>query len=795
MGWITRIGLFPTSEGKLLNFALKCQISWIHNEQNDAIERFATDFLNLNEARRRVLLMKANATSPLALACFLAAVRGYGTLFWRNKRFFRDQDEKRDHQHKEVLDSINEMILFLDAQEWNDTSEKKMAYQLILHYEKAMIEKLNKNFFSALNLVNEVIESQLNVKSKHDLETIPHQIFTFGKASTYAELQIYLIRSRLGKLEIFDGKKIGDIHSDMAEKFHHIKRNDGWRFGQLSAVRYFVYMDVLLLREFESEYTEMHDKTQRNGIDFSTMYDHISKHFADVDIVKLRSKSFGRTNKETLEIKRQHYSNLERVLRPLHSHRFLENDIKNKKSLVKDLRIVGDLSQNNPYNPRSLDYSNLTMFWNNRVDFTEWYQANAYRFERGSHTSQTPFFSLQVMSKSPASNINWANANADAIFLHSLRSEKIMRSETIRDLQSDSIEFEKFVSKHFENGKKTSQFYELFLQKSTGQLEGLDFELEASLPEPFMQTVLEKFEDSAGLQSSVKFMNHFSNSYPVYHFLSEYRTSLKNLKSIGIQKTLKINRLNAIGRGMSEIESILAESDKERRSLAERYNLHVLPRHGEQDYNQQQLLHYKLFFVIVRIQELMVRLQECRILHARTTINVRYTRKLGTLLRKYACLLLFETIYASRTLNLLSEEPDVHNIKTLLGQYKNEVNLKKDVKGAHWMFEKLLNEIEIVEMMLTNQSEPHKTLDEIYFMGLEILKTNHPSQLKKANNELPFDFPGSLAELNRNNIRQMRSGFASMLLDQNHEFCSVKLLTSRILSARLVQDFKDSFEK
>ena len=81
-------------------------------------------------------------------------------------------------------------------------------------------------------------------------------------------------------------------------------------------------MDVLLLREFESEYTEMHDKTQRNGIDFSTMYDHISKHFADVDIVKLRSKSFGRTNKETLEIKRQHYSNLERVLGPLLSRRF-----------------------------------------------------------------------------------------------------------------------------------------------------------------------------------------------------------------------------------------------------------------------------------------------------------------------------------------------------------------------------------------------------------------------------------------------------------------------------------------
>ena len=100
------------------------------------------------------------------------------------------------------------MILFLDAQEWNDTSEKKMAYQLILHYEKAMIEKLNKNFFSALNLVNEVIESQLNAKSKHDLETIPHQLFTFGKASTYAELQIYLIRSRLGKPDIFDGKEI-----------------------------------------------------------------------------------------------------------------------------------------------------------------------------------------------------------------------------------------------------------------------------------------------------------------------------------------------------------------------------------------------------------------------------------------------------------------------------------------------------------------------------------------------------------------------------------------------------------
>ena len=59
---------------------------------------------------------------------------------------------------------------------------EKMAYQLILHYEKAMIEN-EEELFSALNLVNEVIESQLNVKSKHDLETIPHQLFTFGKAS------------------------------------------------------------------------------------------------------------------------------------------------------------------------------------------------------------------------------------------------------------------------------------------------------------------------------------------------------------------------------------------------------------------------------------------------------------------------------------------------------------------------------------------------------------------------------------------------------------------------------------
>ena len=209
MGWITRIGLLPTSEEKLLNFALECQISWIYNEQNDDVERFATEFLELGEARRRVLLMKANILSPLGLACFLAAVRGYGTLFWRNTRFFlQEQDERKEHQYKEVLDSINEMILFLDAQEWNDTGEEKMAHQLILHYEKAMIEKLNKNFFSALNLVNEVIESQLDARSKHDLETIPHQLFTFGKASTYAELQIYLIRSRLGKPDIFDGKKL-----------------------------------------------------------------------------------------------------------------------------------------------------------------------------------------------------------------------------------------------------------------------------------------------------------------------------------------------------------------------------------------------------------------------------------------------------------------------------------------------------------------------------------------------------------------------------------------------------------
>ena len=59
-------------------------------------------------------------------------------------------------------------------------------------------------------------------------------------------------------------------------------------------------------------------------------YDHISKYFADVDIVKLRSKSFGRTNKETQRLS-DSIAQIWKECYDLFSHRFLENDIKTKK--------------------------------------------------------------------------------------------------------------------------------------------------------------------------------------------------------------------------------------------------------------------------------------------------------------------------------------------------------------------------------------------------------------------------------------------------------------------------------
>ena len=72
-------------------------------------------------------------------------------------------------------------------------------------------------------------------------------------------------------------------------------------------------------------------------------------------------------------------------------------------------------------------------------------------------------------------------------------------------------------------------------------------------------------------------------------------------------------------------------------------------------------------------------------------------------------------------------------------------------------------------------------------------KTKHP-RWKEANDKLPYDFPDSLGEMNSENIHDMRSGFAKCCCKKTMSFVPSSLHKNG-MSARLVQDFKDSFEK
>ncbi len=185
--------------------------------------------------------------------------------------------------------------------------------------------------------------------------------------------------------------------------------------------------------------------TNQTRNQYESVYRALEDRFADqLPIVRLKSGTFIKGSIRTGEMKKNFQNNLTKVLHPLlHSQTGVESSPQNshttqeKNALLANLRNIGDLSQNNPYNPKSIEFSNLYMFWNERPSVTTWFEQNQHRFEKHNLSHQV---FLESMSQSPASNINWANANADAIFIHSLRTEKIQLSKRLKDIREDKLE-------------------------------------------------------------------------------------------------------------------------------------------------------------------------------------------------------------------------------------------------------------------------------------------------------------------------------------------------------------------
>lgn len=789
----------PVNSDKLERCAEAIQMAWIKNEPYLHAESIARELEDMDSTQRKILFFEGYSKFPLSTALFLAAFRGYRTLYrsplqplWKKNNFEEDSDF--------LLEDIEDIIFALSAPETEFVDDSRHTdSDLILNYERAMIEKRRKNPSLALNFINKLYT--MTEKRKKQV-FLPHQLFTFPDCpKKYLDFQTHLIQSRMA-IKNFFGEE-DDIESLAREVIttynKHVKRPTEKSFHLLSSVRYLVYTDVLMMRKFGKKYTT--DMMAQTRNQYESVYDSLEKEFSEeLPVVRLRSGTFIKGSIRTGEMKKNFQNNLTKVLRPLlSSQRGIESSPHNllttqeKNALLANIRKIGDLSQNNPYNPKSIEFSNLYMFWNERPSVTTWFEQNQHRFEKQSELTK---FSLESMSQSPASNINWANANADAIFIHSLRTEKIQLSKRLKEIKDDKLD--SFLT-------SSQQIVEDLVQKSTGHLEDLSFELGAKYT-----AKIESFFDSnssiADARIQVDFLNHYSNSYPIYHFLKEFEKKKTEPGKVSVLKTLKVNRINAIGRGLGELEAIQGWGGKvnnrssrnqgaEKPSLAEKYALQILPRHLDVELSELDLLVYKLPFIVSRLEELVHRLQKCDIDLTRTVIQWPYFHRIQSLLRKYAFLLAMEILYTSHCVNII-DESDIGPFRIhgeALDCYEKEV-MAKDDTASHPMFKAMEDELKRVRKLGFGDINIKMKLNDLYSLCFRMTKgwMEGEGKIRKMDS---FTLPSDLHSTSLRRIPTIRRSFAEMLLQQDHEFCSHHLLTSRTMSARLVRDFQQSWQK
>ena len=784
----------PVNSDKLERCAEAIQMAWVKNESYSLVDSIAGDLEHMDSTQRKILFFGSHAEHPLTTALFLAAFRGYRTVFRPPLQPTRAKN-KSEKESDSLLEDIEEIIFALSSGGTDLSNDPRYAdSELILNYERAMIEKRRNNLNLALNFINKLY-TMAEKRKKH--VALSHQLFTFpGNTKKYLDFQTHLIKSRMGIRDFFgENDDIENLAREIIKTYNeYVKTPTGRSFQLLSSVRFFVYTDVLMMRKFGKEYTQQMTGLTRNQ--YEKVYRALEDRFADqLPIVRLRSGTFIKGSIRTGEMKKNFQNNLSKVLHPLlHSQAGVESSPQNphttqeKNALLANLRNIGDLSQNNPYNPKSIEFSNLYMFWNERPSVTTWFEQNQHRFEKQSELTK---FSLESMSQSPASNINWANANADAIFIHSLRTEKIQLSKRLKEIKEEKLE--SFL-------RSSQQIVEDLVQKSTGHLEGLSFELGAKYTTK-IEDLLDSNPQIAEIRMQTDFLNHFSNSYPIYHFLKEFEKNKTQSGKVSVLKTLKINRINAIGRGLAELEAIQGwgsnvkpyisrNQGAEKPSLAEKYALQILPRHLDVELSELDLLVYKLPFIVSRLEELVHRFQKCEIDLTRTMIQWPYFHRIQSLLRKYAFLLAMEILYTSHCVRILATR-DISSSELhweVMRHYENEV-MAKDDTASHPMFKAMQDELNRVRILGFEDSQIRMKLDDLYSLCLRITKSEKEGEgeIRKIDSlTLPFNLHSTSLE----RVPRIRRSFAKMLMQEDHEFCSHHLLTARTMSARLVRDFQ-----
>ena len=212
-------------------------------------------------------------------------------------------------------------------------------------------------------------------------------------------------------------------------------------------------METMLKRDFGPNYIkEIEIESKDLHKDLLGLYEDLLNQKTNVMLQELQRPKFLAMIRDkghvegTSEHKKKTYD--ARLSNILHQAQTDGISTENKKRIMMKLEQFGDLSRQSPYNQNSGLMTNLNMFQRTQVDSNLQFDA----------TMKRDGFTKLIMSRGLPGGINYANAILDALYINSLRVEKI---QTLK------------IPKHLIDNPSNIEFLAHAIKKSTGHIEDL----------------------------------------------------------------------------------------------------------------------------------------------------------------------------------------------------------------------------------------------------------------------------------------------------------------------------------
>jgi len=769
---------YPASS--IIHINERIQEAWYENTRSHEIDDFFSSLATIDYHALFSLFHAILAKEPILCGEFLASLRRYRVLYGQEKTPISDSRGTRKSKRKNdnLLQAIHKLIVLFDNElnQLKNSSTKDLSEittaKLLFRYERAMIEKFDGELHVALKLIEQLEREIEKLESREDRQLqqaffnkCHHQLFTFEDPKRYNNFQKSLIHSRLGG-KSFAGKELIPVIEDLCGLRSTIFDVSS-KLKLASRVRYVHHMETMLKRDFGPNYIKEIESKDLHS-ELLGLYDDLLNQatngmLQELQRPKLLAMIRGEEHVEgTSEHKKKTYD--ARLSNIIHQAQTDEFSIENKKKISMKLELLGDLSRQSPYNQNSGLMTNLNMFQGAHVDSNLQFDA----------TMKRDGFTKLIMSRGLPGGINYANAILDAVYVNSLRVEKIQTLRTPKDLLGNPSSID---------------FLAHAIKKSTGHIEDLSTKIRCNYAMED-QELLNALDNEA--RETIDLLNTFYNAYYPMTFLAREKSGklvLDKKKGTTLTKTMNINRMNAIGKSLSTLRNALevysdGKSDDQGGTLAEKYNLMILPYDWKSDANIFNTISYQLLFVVMRLEELIESLNHLKTMYLRAVIPQAFRNKIAPLLAKFSYLLGLELAFTYIVHKQVYDVCDQKIVKHWLESYGTEVKNKKQSLPRHPIFRRLEKEVLRAKDSLSKDDFIERKIVQMY-----AICSNFSGGLMEKRLTKSFSIK---------NLNELRTKFADLLTGKAGnpgDFSGEKILTSNLLSSRLIQVYIDSTEQ